>query len=243
MAVFNPITVGLKYVSSTIRGFFVRNSSGTEIKVFDTDGNIYVGSSALGNAVVSGTTKSAIKITPVASVATTSINAHKLVDIGDETGTTAYGFGDVTKPTTGLMASFGRTAIATGTQTDTGLDVRVLNKLVNTGVNTLQGAYIKAKNYTDATVGALIGLFVEVVCDGTVTNGGIGIKLGSDGSVPAADMQFTNGLQLVCLTTAITANSTTTSAPAGSLGITSNATGVGHLFTSDGSKWQYMAVS
>jgi len=45
------------------------------------------------------------------------------------------------------------------------------------------------------------------------------------------------------LSTAITANTTTTSAPAGSLGITTNATGIGKLFYSDGSKWQFAAVS
>jgi len=45
------------------------------------------------------------------------------------------------------------------------------------------------------------------------------------------------------LSTAITANTTTTSAPTGSLGITTNATGLGKLFYSDGSKWQFAAVS
>lgn len=45
------------------------------------------------------------------------------------------------------------------------------------------------------------------------------------------------------LSTAITANTTTTSAPTGSLGITTNATGVGKLFYSDGTKWQFMAIS
>jgi len=48
---------------------------------------------------------------------------------------------------------------------------------------------------------------------------------------------------LYFLTTAITANSTTTSAPKGSIGTTSNATGAGKLFVSDGTKWQYGAVS
>jgi hypothetical protein len=43
--------------------------------------------------------------------------------------------------------------------------------------------------------------------------------------------------------TAITANSTTTSVPAGSLGITTNATGLGKLFYADGIKWQFMAIS
>jgi hypothetical protein len=45
------------------------------------------------------------------------------------------------------------------------------------------------------------------------------------------------------LSVAITANTTTTSVPVGSLGITSNATGRGKLFYSDGSKWQFMAIS
>ena len=45
------------------------------------------------------------------------------------------------------------------------------------------------------------------------------------------------------LSTAITANSTTTSVPAGSLGITTNSTGKGKLFYSDGTKWQFMAIS
>ena len=37
---------------------------------------------------------------------------------------------------------------------------------------------------------------------------------------------------------AITANSTLTSAPAGSMAFTTNATGQGRLFYSDGTKWQ-----
>ena len=43
--------------------------------------------------------------------------------------------------------------------------------------------------------------------------------------------------------TAITANSTTTSLAAGNMGITTNATGRGKLFYSDGTKWQFMAIS
>lgn len=45
------------------------------------------------------------------------------------------------------------------------------------------------------------------------------------------------------LTTAITANTTTTSVPKGSLATTTNATGTGKLFISDGSKWQYPVVA
>ena len=51
------------------------------------------------------------------------------------------------------------------------------------------------------------------------------------------------GVNFHALTTAITANSTLVPAntPAGSLGITNNATGVGAIFYSDGTKWQNIA--
>lgn len=48
------------------------------------------------------------------------------------------------------------------------------------------------------------------------------------------------GLVVYTYTTAITANSTATTAPAGSLGKTSHATGRGSLFVSDGSLWQFL---
>ena len=48
---------------------------------------------------------------------------------------------------------------------------------------------------------------------------------------------------LYFLSTAITANSTTTTAPVGSLATTTNATGTGKLFISDGAKWQYPVVA
>jgi hypothetical protein len=47
-----------------------------------------------------------------------------------------------------------------------------------------------------------------------------------------------NGVRLYLLSIAVTANVTETSAPAGSIAITSNATGRGTPFYSDGSKWQ-----
>lgn len=150
---------------------------------------------------VNGAILSKFKIEPKASAATTGITNHKLFAVGDVSGTTAFGFGAVAHATTGIMGCFGRTAVATGTQTDTGLDIRVINKLTNTGVNAIQGAYIKSKNYSGATVGSLVGLFVEAVCDGTVTNGGIALKIGSDASTLkyAIDMSncvVTNGADI-----------------------------------------------
>lgn len=64
------------------------------------------------------------------------------------------------------------------------------------------------------------------------------------GFVPSkADIEFSNQQRFVALDTAITANVTTTDAPSGSIGITSHATGVGKLFMSDGTKWQFAAVA
>jgi hypothetical protein len=45
------------------------------------------------------------------------------------------------------------------------------------------------------------------------------------------------------LSTAITATVTATTVPSGSLGITTNATGLGKLFYSDGAVWQFMAIT
>lgn len=52
-----------------------------------------------------------------------------------------------------------------------------------------------------------------------------------------------SGAGLYFLTTAVTADTTTTTAPAGSIGVTTNATGLGDLFISDGAKWQFAAVA
>lgn len=56
-------------------------------------------------------------------------------------------------------------------------------------------------------------------------------------------IQFESGARFYALTTAITANSTLvpSGAAAGSLGITTNSTGIGAVFYSDGTKWQNIA--
>lgn len=70
------------------------------------------------------------------------------------------------------------------------------------------------------------------------------VKLNNDGNI---SMQVADGKYIdfgvyrqYFFTTAITANSTTTAAPAGSLARTSNSTGRGSIFVSDGSKWQFL---
>lgn len=65
--------------------------------------------------------------------------------------------------------------------------------------------------------------------------------LTSSATTDAVVANATAGLYF--LTTAITANTTTTTAPKGSIGTTSNATGAGKLFVSDGTKWQFAVVA
>lgn len=71
----------------------------------------------------------------------------------------------------------------------------------------------------------------------------------SNGASTADSIPCSDGTNLVAcnvlvfsLSAAITANSTTTSTTAGSLAITSNATGIGNVFRSDGTKWQLMGA-
>ena len=51
------------------------------------------------------------------------------------------------------------------------------------------------------------------------------------------------GAGLYFLDIAVTAGSTATTAPAGSIGVTTNATGLGELYISDGSVWQFALVA
>jgi len=52
----------------------------------------------------------------------------------------------------------------------------------------------------------------------------------------------TGSVEILALDIAITDNVTTTTAPANSLAVTSNSTGTGKLWMSDGSKWQQLAA-
>jgi hypothetical protein len=94
-------------------------------------------------------------------------------------------------------------------------------------------------NNNDAGSGADYGMdLYDAGRDETLyTGGGLALPYAN------GEMRFSNNTWLVALATAITANVTLTDAPAGSLGITKHATGVGKLFVSDGTKWQFIAVS
>lgn len=73
------------------------------------------------------------------------------------------------------------------------------------------------------------------------------LKANSDGTFSvdlATGKWFAFGpVKFLFFTTAITANTTTTTAAVGSLAFTSNATGAGSIFRSDGTKWQFLINS
>ena len=58
------------------------------------------------------------------------------------------------------------------------------------------------------------------------------------GSALTGTYATVGNVRIYGFSSAITANSTVTTAPAGSIAFTTNATGQGRLFYSDGSKWQ-----
>jgi hypothetical protein len=68
-------------------------------------------------------------------------------------------------------------------------------------------------------------------------------NVGEAKSIGGSVLNFDSGAGIYFLTTAVTANSTTTTAPAGSIGVTTSATGVGSMFISDGAKWQFAVVA
>lgn len=180
--------VYIKNVTSDKDIIFNINDGGVakDILTLDASANTLVlsdASSSLASGVISGTQLLAMQILPKASVATASIDAHRLFVLGDNTGNTAFGFGDVTKESRGLMACFGRTAIATSawTNTDVAMDVRMINKLANDAAYNMRGGYVKCKNYSGGTVGTLNGFWVEAVADGTDTTA-TGLRISADNS-------------------------------------------------------------
>ena len=91
--------------------------------------------------------------------------------------------------------------------------------------------------FESVTVSGAVTTTGAITTTGAVTGGSI-VSTASSGLVAS---NANAGVYI--LSVAITANTTTTSVPVGSLGITTNATGRGKLFYSDGTKWQFMAIS
>ena len=122
---------------------------------------------------------------------------------------------------------------------------------VGDGVTAADGAYVAVLGGDSALTNARAAFTVDN--QNSTPNSGFefGLDLAGPGThdgYPAvaytdSDIKFSNGLTLTCFTSAITANSTTTSKAAGNFAITSNATGRGSIFQSDGSKWQFLVNS
>jgi hypothetical protein len=79
------------------------------------------------------------------------------------------------------------------------------------------------------------------IAGATITGSTVGGTFTSTATTGPVVANATAGLYF--LTSAITANVTTTTVPVGSIATTTNATGTGKLFISDGSKWQFAVVA
>jgi hypothetical protein len=79
------------------------------------------------------------------------------------------------------------------------------------------------------------------ITDAVITGSTVSGTFTSTATTGATIANGTAGLYF--LTSAITANVTTTSVAVGSIATTTNATGTGKLFISDGSKWQFAVVA
>jgi hypothetical protein len=79
------------------------------------------------------------------------------------------------------------------------------------------------------------------IAGATITGSTVSGTFTSTATTDAVVANATAGLYF--LTSAITANTTTTTAPKGSIATTTNATGTGKLFVSDGTKWQFAVVA
>jgi hypothetical protein len=83
MGLLKPITVGMKWASDTLSKFFVRNSSASELAIFDTDGYLYQNGTKL---TATPAEMNAIKVQTVCARYTTAqINAG--VDLVTPTAT------------------------------------------------------------------------------------------------------------------------------------------------------------
>ena len=87
--------------------------------------------------------------------------------------------------------------------------------------------------------------FESVSVTGPVTATSVSATTVTGGTITStSDAAASNAVAGVYFfSTAITANVTTTTAPKGSFGMTSNNTGLGKLFYSDGAKWQLGAIT
>jgi hypothetical protein len=118
---------------------------------------------------------------------------------------------------------------------------------IGDGVTDCHGAFVAYIDGDTAQTNA--GAAFKVMHNNSTSGSGFALGLdlfdgARDGynavSFTNADIRLSSGGLIASLTTAITANVTTTSYAAGTLGKTTNATGRASLFVSDGTKWQFL---
>jgi hypothetical protein len=120
------------------------------------------------------------------------------------------------------------------------------------GIPVYVNTYLTLKNVSNSIYGITSSgtgnLRITVAKSGGAVETGRLATTGVANGAAANTIPMSNGSDLVAgsalfynLSTAITPNSTTTSTASGTLAITSNATGLGSIFRSDGTNWQLLA--
>jgi len=104
------------------------------------------------------------------------------------------------------------------------------------------GAFVAFRDGDGAGTGQGAGFKVKQLSTDTIPAFDYGVDLYTEnalGGYDVADIRLSNQQVIKSLSTAIIADTTVTTLPAGSLGTTSHDTGKGIWFVSDGAKWQY----
>lgn len=197
-------------------------------------GEFYAGNGSNASATdgvnlgeMSGVTASCITTTPASAATVTKACGLQVIN-------------DTNQATTAITSEFGirvsmQTGSSQGTHTNT-CGISICNEDVE-GTGAVIGAGLQIGNISRA-----IGFTYLIDMAPSFADGGNGTIVACSGH--SADIRFSNGCWFVASSSAITANTTTTTAPAGSIAISSNGTGYDKgLFRSDGSKWQFIVVS
>ena len=222
--------------TTALTGDVIGVRGNARITIASTSGSLF------GGYFQAGTGSSATGADGVNVLKLAGLTAQVITAVGTATVGNAHGIDvvmDVNSATTAITTLMGiRVAIQTGSSQGThtnDVGICIINEDVE-GTGTEIDAGLAIGNISRA-----VGFTYLIDLNPSILDAANGTVVGCSGH--NADIRFSNNAWLVALATAITANTTATTAPAGSLGFTTHATGNTKWFMSDGSKWQYAAVA
>lgn len=176
------------------------------------------GTALIESGMSNGTTRVGMQFHPASSDNSLAwVLYNRLFNFGDIGTGSEWGFGSTNKKTYGVSMYFGREN-STGAnwsngETDSGLELSVVNKKANAAGYCMQGGHIKAYNYASGSVSNQTTLHLEADAAGTNTGDTVVLKVDGDAhtdylidmnpsATPVkAEIRFSNGLKLQVNTT------------------------------------------